>query len=146
MTAEEIRALRPTSAPLSSGDYLKYEAMGMFLREIAAQVAEQTAIAREALEMRKADDVNMKAYREQSLRTASEMKDVIAAPQQTIPVIRIPPPGEQPEHLGCFLLLPDGTYGVGIVGENGPGIVPLEMEEAQRLIAVLSKPPEGKPS
>lgn len=140
MTAEEIRALHMN--PFDEKDDLP----GFVVqREIAAQIAEQTAIARESLEMRKADDANMKAFREQSLRTASEMKDVIAAPSQ-IPVLRAVTPGDVPQHLGCFLLLPDGTYGMGVDGPSGPGIVPLDQEEAQRLIAALSKPPEGKPS
>jgi hypothetical protein len=146
MTPEEIRAIKPLqTVELAGGSSLSFDGKFTVLREIAAQLAEQNAIARESLDMRKADDANMKAFREQSLRTAGEMRDVIAAPPQLVPVFRVPPPSEQPEHLGCFVLLPDGTYAMAVNGER-PGMVPLELEEAQRLIAVMSKPPEGKPS
>lgn len=40
MTADEIRAFRATSLPVGDREYLHFEAIGVFLREIAAQLAE----------------------------------------------------------------------------------------------------------
>jgi hypothetical protein len=140
VTPEAIRDLAYTT----DGEHIH---RFVILREIAAQLAEQNALARESLEMRKADDASMKAYREDSLGTARAMKDVLTAtaPPTLVPVFRQVNPSDQPEHLGCFVLLPDGSYAMAINGVNGPGMVPLEPEEAQRLIALLQKPAEGKP-
>jgi hypothetical protein len=112
--------------------------------EIAAQLAEQNAIARESIDMRKADDADMKAYREQALRTASETKDLIQAPTRGPIVIPTGPQDtNEPQHLGCFLLLPDGSHGIAVA----PGIIiQMDPEDARRIIAAISKPPEGKPS
>jgi len=140
VNADQIRAM---DMKIAERDF--EAAKFIVLREIAAQLAEQNALAREALAVRKAEDENMKAFREQSLTQVGSMRDAIVAPSPAVPIFRMAQPSETPQHLGCFVLMPDGTYGVAINGETGPGIVPLEREEAQRLIAVLSKPAEGKP-
>ena len=41
--------------------------------------------------------------------------------------------------------MPDGSYGMAVQGEQGPRIVALDPEEAKRLLAAISRPPEGKP-
>jgi hypothetical protein len=136
VTPEEIRLIRPTSLPLGSPDYLKHEAVGMFLREIAALLAERNELGRIADERNAAESKK----RDELLATSSAgieaFRKSVETPAQIVPVLRI---------LGCFVLLPNGTYGMAISGENGPGIVPFEDEEAKRILAILTKRSEGKP-
>jgi len=152
VTPEEIRNITETIGKKPESDTVTYETheygysstQFVVLREIAAQLAEQNAIARESIDMRKADDADMKAYREQALRTASETKDLIQAPTRGPIVIPTGPQDtNEPQHLGCFLLLPDGSHGIAVA----PGIIiQMDPEDARRIIAAISKPPEGKPS
>jgi hypothetical protein len=116
----------------------------VWLREIAVQLAEQNALARESLDLRKADDENLKSFREQSLRTAAEMKGIMQSPPAPPQIVAERGPlGPFPTHLGCLLLMPDGSHCIAI---DGGEFVPLEPAEAARILALLSKPPEGKPS
>jgi hypothetical protein len=125
VTPDEIRAL---------------DTQDIVLREAAAQLAEHTVIMRH-----NADRADRAEERLQKLIADAPklFADMMAATQQSspVPVFRVPPAGPMPEHLCCFVLMPDGSYGIAIEG----GIVPVEPEEAQRIIAVLSKPAEGKP-
>ena len=82
MTPEEIRAISETVDKLPDAEPLHQARPTMsysssqfvILREIAAQLAEQNAMQREALDMRKTDDANVKAFREQSLAQVGPMK------------------------------------------------------------------------
>jgi hypothetical protein len=153
VTPEEIRAIKPIqTVELAGGSSLTFDGNFAVLREIAAQLAEQNELERaaqtfdrETVTQQQSETEERNALLGKSLAEIGAVKNIMSAPPSLVPVFRIPPPGEQPQHLGCFVLLPDGTYAMAVNGET-PGMVPLELEEAQRLIAAMSKPPEGKPS
>jgi hypothetical protein len=150
VTPDEIRAINlPKSAQDEDWPLFKC------VREIAAQLAEQNALTRADQETRRAlaeeariNETKRNEILESSIGGMDAIRKTMTAPPQLIPVFRVPNPSDQPEHLGCFVLLPDGNYAMAIHDAQGgpPGMVVLEPEEAQRLIAILSKPSEGKPS
>jgi hypothetical protein len=158
MTAEEIRNL--VASPWTA------LSQSLMLREIAAQFAEQNELMRADQEFRRAvanEQREESKKRDVLLATSSTaiegLRKSYEAPPQLVPVFARPAePSEIPQHLGCFVLMPDGSYGMavrseqgpGIVGmavqgEQGPRIVALDPEEAKRLLAAISRPPEGKP-
>jgi hypothetical protein len=134
-----------TPYEIRSFDMASAAALHVMVREIAALLAERNELGRIADERNAAESKK----RDELLATSSAgieaFRKSVETPAQIVPVLRIPSPGEQPEHLGCFVLLPNGTYGMAISGENGPGIVPFEDEEAKRILAILTKRSEGKP-
>lgn len=141
MNADEIRAVQlevvtreTEDGPLQYAVDINLRKFEM-LREIAAQLAEGNAKPNPMTDL-------MRDYIDKFVPLLQSM----VTPSQVVPVFRAVDPtlSETPQHLGCFVLLPDGTYAMAINGEN-PGMVPLEMDEAQRLIAVMSKPLKGKP-
>ena len=141
MTAEEIRNL--VASPWTA----------LMLREIAAQFAEQNELMRADQEFRRAvanEQREESKKRDVLLATSSTaiegLRKSYEAPPQLVRVFAHPAePSENPQHLGCFLLMPDGSYGMLVEGEQGRDIVALDPEEAKRLLAAISRPPEGKP-
>ena len=120
MTAEEIRNF----------DLLSAHSQSLMLREIAAQLAEQNELMRADQEFRRAvanEQREESKKRDALLATSSiaieGLRKSYEAPPELIPVFRAPAePSETPQHLGCFVLMPDGSYGMA-VERAGPGIV-----------------------
>ena len=146
MTAEEIRNLEIS---VEANSYLQIR----ILREIGAQLAEQNELMREDKKLRaefRDEERNERIKRDELLASSAAGIDAfrksVEAPPQPVPVFRSSPQivagADVPQHLGCLVLMPDGSHGIAVEG----GIVPLDPEEAKRLLAVLSNPPsEGKP-
>lgn len=144
MTAEEIRNF----------DLLSAHSQSLMLREIAAQLAEQNELMRADQEFRRAvanEQREESKKRDALLATSSiaieGLRKSYEAPPELIPVFRAPAePSETPQHLGCFVLMPDGSYGMAVQGEQGPVILALDQEEAKRILAAISPTArEGKP-
>ena len=142
MKADEIRATRVMRKQFNEA---------IFLREIAAQLAEQNEQMREDMEMRRAIRKEQQAEQERiaaiSGGALDAMRKLTEPPRMVdiVPVFR-PANDESPQHLGCFVRLPDDTYGFAVNSDRGPGIVPIEIEEAKRILAILVPPSEAKPS
>lgn len=115
----------------------------VWLREIAVQLAEQNNLTREIMARRKADDESMKSFREQSLKTASDMKQIMQPLAAPPAVPRLVVARDGPQHIGCLLLMADGSVAIDC---GGPELVPFHLDplESGRILALL-KPPEGKP-
>jgi hypothetical protein len=149
MNCEEIRQLK---AQLLSDLRSKHVAdeseksiVLIFMAEIAAQMAEHNEFERLTQEWNRSQTEKRDELLAAAAASSEAIRQSIAHPQIT-PVFQVPQPGEIPHHIGCFILMPDGTYGMAIQGEDGPGIVPLSEDEAKQLLALLSRPVEGKPS
>lgn len=146
MTPGEIRAHRPTSLPLIARNYLVAEAIGIFLREIAAQLAEQNEEIRKDREFRQIvlnEERTERHKRDELLATSAQgieaFRKSVEAPPQFPP--RVVFPGEV-VHLGCLIREPDGTHAIA----NEAGLTRLDPDFAQRILAAIAPPgPEGKP-
>ncbi len=120
------------------------------LCEVAAQLADQNEQMREDREFRRAIAEEQRAEakkRDEFLASASgslgDFSKSLATPPPIQPRVIFP---NEVVHLGCLIREPDGTYAIA---SDAWGLVRLEPEEAQRLLALISPPapaPEGKPS
>ena len=133
MTAEEIRAsYKPPSA-----------AVAFYVQEIAAQLAEQNQQMREDLAYRRNVVEEEKAAR---IKRDEMLSGFGGNMEKAVESMRpASPPAVILEgvttHLGCLLRLPDGTHAIAVEG----GIINLDPVEAERILALTRKPPEGKP-
>ena len=141
MTAEEIRAfIYPNRRRTNK--------LSTWLREIAAQLAEQNDQMRQDREMRKSyfeDERAERIKRDKLIESSSAGIDAFRKNLENPPIVPIPPrvvfPGEI-VHLGCLVREPDGTHCM----VNEAGRAELAEDEAQRLLALLACPPtEAKP-
>jgi hypothetical protein len=131
VTTDEIRA-ETISKQLPVFEFT----VSFFLREIAAQLAEQTAIMREDLELAKRDELLTR-----STAGIEAWRETLDKPPVMLPV-RIPGPNDQVQHVACLALGPDGKF----FFTTDAGMVTLEDADAQRIIALLRPPAaEGRP-
>jgi len=112
-----------------------------WLQEQAAQLAEQTELQRQALEISRN---NFELYSRDSERKNRQIDQLTAA--QTVlsdsiakgppmPVRILPPDDpETPQHLGCIVRMPDGSHSVV---NNAGQFSPLEPDQANMILANL---------
>jgi hypothetical protein len=136
MNAQQIR-----SAEFES-DNGEWES-AKWLQEQAAQLAEQTELQRQALEIaQKNYDLYEKDSQRKNLQidqlTAAQtvLSDSIAKSSQPTPMpVRIlPDDPDQPQHLGCIVRMPDGSHSVV---NNAGQFSPLEPDQANMILANL---------
>jgi hypothetical protein len=137
MNAQQIR-----SAEFES-DTGEWES-AKWLQEQAAQLAEQTELQRQALEIAQK---NYELYEKDSQRKNLQLDQLTAA--QTVlsdsiakgppmPVRILPPDDpETPQHLGCIVRMPDGSHSVV---NNAGQFSPLEPDQANLILANLQGP------
>src|SRR5271165_5249477 len=107
--------------------------VGLFLREIAAQLAEQNQQIRDDRLQRKVwrdeDQIANKA-RDAMMTQITGMQQKLAAPM-IAPAVRVDFPGTV-QHLGCIIREPDGAYKIAT---NQGGLLELSVADFQRLFS-----------
>src|SRR5271165_3313232 len=107
--------------------------VGLFLREIAAQLAEQNQQIRDDRLQRKVwrdeDQIANKA-RDAMMTQITGMQQKVAAPM-IAPAVRVDFPGTV-QHLGCIIREPDGAYKIAT---NQGGLLELSVADFQRLFS-----------
>src|SRR5271165_949575 len=107
--------------------------VGLFLREIAAQLAEQNQQIRDDRLQRKVwrdeDQIANKA-RDAMMTQITGMQQKVAAPM-IAPAVRVDFPGTV-QHLGCIIREPDGAYKITT---NQGGLLELSVADFQRLFS-----------
>jgi hypothetical protein len=148
VTPEEIREQlarfdrdQSRSGPRMRGYYFKIA----MLAEIAAQFAEQNQQIREDRETRRLITEENRSERKKQDELFASSNAGIEALRKSVespPTAGIPVAGVAPEHIGCFVIMPDNSY--ALVTRDG-AFIPLEPDESKRLVALLQKPSAGKP-
>src|SRR5271165_2640444 len=126
MTSDEIRRIGSRTDSES-------KFVGLFLREIAAQLAEQNQQIRDDRLQRKVwrdeDQIANKA-RDAMMTQITGMQQKLAAPM-IAPAVRVDFPGTV-QHLGCIIREPDGAYKIAT---NQGGLLELSVADFQRLFS-----------
>lgn len=135
MTAEEIRN---TKNSCDDGAWQSAE----WLREIAAQLAEQTSIQRDDSERRRIqweEDKANRAKQQEMMATLAGASEKMMTPPPVPPRVEFP---GTVTHLGCIIREPDGAYKIAT---NQGQLLELAEADFQRIFAP-AVPAEVKPS